>query len=431
MKRSPDDASLVLRIREPAREGRAGSPMPNVRLRDLLAKDPLDANALNSLGYLLADHGQRLDEAVDLVQRALKIEPANPSFLDSLGWAYFRQGKLDLRRPAADAGGVEAAGELGDQRSPRRSPLQAAAVCRRGGGVGAFARRRRRLHRSRHDREEGARRAGARRAVARVTSRTFARGSSPAASAAPLSSATAGCGRRRASRFRLAPARRSLTSPLPIAKPRPTAWRSPDLSASIKLSGRAGSTKLSARIDCRVCRAARLRLEGLPAHQLRRQAVFHPRVARRGQHARVMPRDARVLRGAAPAAIIEALAGVALGPGDLRSHRRRMRRCRRSSAVGRPVVRQRLGGRRRGGRDRVPSSDRGPLARRGRAARSVDGRPYSDFAAGRAATVRVTAGRHRGRADCRSLAAPVATGDQSAARRARRSRSRCRVTPRR
>jgi Flp pilus assembly protein TadD len=62
----------------------------------LLAKDPLDAVALNSLGYLLADHGQRLDEAVDLVQRALKIEPENPSFLDSLGWAYFRQGRLDL-----------------------------------------------------------------------------------------------------------------------------------------------------------------------------------------------------------------------------------------------------------------------------------------------------------------------------------------------
>jgi Flp pilus assembly protein TadD len=77
-------------------------------LRDLLAKDPLDANALNSLGYLLADHGQRLDEAVDLVQRALKIEPANPAFLDSLGWAYFQQGKLDL----ADAPLTQAADRM-------------------------------------------------------------------------------------------------------------------------------------------------------------------------------------------------------------------------------------------------------------------------------------------------------------------------------
>jgi tetratricopeptide (TPR) repeat protein len=68
-------------------------------LRGVLAKDPQDANALNSLGYMLADRGQRLDEAVDLVQRALKIEPTNPSFLDSLGWAYFRQGKLELADP--------------------------------------------------------------------------------------------------------------------------------------------------------------------------------------------------------------------------------------------------------------------------------------------------------------------------------------------
>ena len=68
-------------------------------LRGVLAKDPQDANALNSLGYMLADHGQRLDEAVDLVQRALKIEPTNPSFLDSLGWAYFRQGKFELADP--------------------------------------------------------------------------------------------------------------------------------------------------------------------------------------------------------------------------------------------------------------------------------------------------------------------------------------------
>jgi len=77
-------------------------------LRGALVKDPQDANALNSLGYLLADHGQRLDEAVDLVQRALKIEPSNPSFLDSLGWAYFRQGKLDL----ADAPLTQAAARL-------------------------------------------------------------------------------------------------------------------------------------------------------------------------------------------------------------------------------------------------------------------------------------------------------------------------------
>lgn len=95
MKRSPRDGTLVYEYASLLE--RAGRMADAERaLRDVLAKDPDDANALNSLGYMLADHGMRLDEAVDLVQRALKIEPTNPSFLDSLGWAYFRQGKLDL-----------------------------------------------------------------------------------------------------------------------------------------------------------------------------------------------------------------------------------------------------------------------------------------------------------------------------------------------
>ena len=68
-------------------------------LRDLIGRDPMDANALNSLGYMLAESGDRLEEAVALLQRALKIEPGNPSYLDSLGWAYFQQGRLDLADP--------------------------------------------------------------------------------------------------------------------------------------------------------------------------------------------------------------------------------------------------------------------------------------------------------------------------------------------
>jgi tetratricopeptide (TPR) repeat protein len=63
-------------------------------LRALLSRDPKDANALNSLGYMFADRGERLDEAVSLLQQALTLEPGNPSFLDSLGWAFVKQGKL-------------------------------------------------------------------------------------------------------------------------------------------------------------------------------------------------------------------------------------------------------------------------------------------------------------------------------------------------
>ena len=68
-------------------------------LRELLERDPSDATALNYLGYMFAERGERLDEAVDLVQRALQVDPGNPSFLDSLGWAYYQQGKLDLADP--------------------------------------------------------------------------------------------------------------------------------------------------------------------------------------------------------------------------------------------------------------------------------------------------------------------------------------------
>jgi tetratricopeptide (TPR) repeat protein len=67
--------------------------------RDVLARDPLNGPALNYLGYMFADRGERLDEAVDLIQRALKIDPENGSYLDSLGWAFFKQRKLeDARR---------------------------------------------------------------------------------------------------------------------------------------------------------------------------------------------------------------------------------------------------------------------------------------------------------------------------------------------
>ncbi len=66
------------------------------KFRDVLAKDPLHAQALNYLGYMLADRGERLDESIGYIRRALQADPYNGAYLDSLGWAYFRQNKLDL-----------------------------------------------------------------------------------------------------------------------------------------------------------------------------------------------------------------------------------------------------------------------------------------------------------------------------------------------
>ncbi len=64
--------------------------------QQVLARDPKNAAALNYLGYMLAERGERLDESVGLLKRALQLDPENGSFLDSLGWAYFKADKLDL-----------------------------------------------------------------------------------------------------------------------------------------------------------------------------------------------------------------------------------------------------------------------------------------------------------------------------------------------
>jgi tetratricopeptide (TPR) repeat protein len=64
--------------------------------QQVLTRDPENAAALNYLGYMLADRGERLDESVGYLKKALEIEPDNGSYLDSIGWAYFKQNKLDL-----------------------------------------------------------------------------------------------------------------------------------------------------------------------------------------------------------------------------------------------------------------------------------------------------------------------------------------------
>jgi tetratricopeptide (TPR) repeat protein len=65
-------------------------------LRQILLKEPENATALNNLGYFLVERGERLDEALGMIERAVRKEPGNPSYLDSLGWAYFKQGKLNM-----------------------------------------------------------------------------------------------------------------------------------------------------------------------------------------------------------------------------------------------------------------------------------------------------------------------------------------------
>jgi len=62
--------------------------------KEILQADPQNAEALNYIGYMLADRGIRLEEAVNYVKEALAIEPQNGAYLDSLGWAFFKLNDL-------------------------------------------------------------------------------------------------------------------------------------------------------------------------------------------------------------------------------------------------------------------------------------------------------------------------------------------------
>lgn len=64
-------------------------------LEQVLDEFPDDAGALNDLGYLWADQNKRLARALVMIQQAVAAEPDNSAYRDSLGWIYFRLGKLD------------------------------------------------------------------------------------------------------------------------------------------------------------------------------------------------------------------------------------------------------------------------------------------------------------------------------------------------
>lgn len=67
-------------------------------LRAILARDPDDPQALNALGYTLADRTNRHEEALKLVERALELSPDDFYILDSMGWVLYRLGRLEEAR---------------------------------------------------------------------------------------------------------------------------------------------------------------------------------------------------------------------------------------------------------------------------------------------------------------------------------------------
>jgi len=65
------------------------------QMRKILDIDPDHADSLNYIGYTYAEQGVRLDEALALIQKALKIRPDSGYIIDSLGWVYYKQGAYD------------------------------------------------------------------------------------------------------------------------------------------------------------------------------------------------------------------------------------------------------------------------------------------------------------------------------------------------
>ncbi|MBI2336349.1 MAG: tetratricopeptide repeat protein [Deltaproteobacteria bacterium] len=64
-------------------------------MQKLLEVNPKSPMALNYVGYAWADQGIKLQEALELIQKAIKLDPADGYITDSLGWVYFRLGDLE------------------------------------------------------------------------------------------------------------------------------------------------------------------------------------------------------------------------------------------------------------------------------------------------------------------------------------------------
>ena len=88
-------------------------------IRKLIQIKPDHAHAYNVLGYSLLERNERIPEAVELVEKALQLAPDDPAIMDSVGWGYFRSGRLNerldmLRRAFTNNPDPEIAAHLGE-----------------------------------------------------------------------------------------------------------------------------------------------------------------------------------------------------------------------------------------------------------------------------------------------------------------------------
>lgn len=114
----PGDAELIYELAMVAEKLGRVAEMEQT-LRDLIAQQPDYHHAYNALGYSWADRNVNLDEAKELILKALEMAPGDPFIIDSLGWVEYRLGNLQraaelLQEAYAKRADTEIAVHLGE-----------------------------------------------------------------------------------------------------------------------------------------------------------------------------------------------------------------------------------------------------------------------------------------------------------------------------
>jgi tetratricopeptide (TPR) repeat protein len=92
----PEDKAFVYYYRGSIAERQKLYDEAEADFRKGLALAPNFAPLENYLGYMLAERGEKLDEAVAMLKQAVRFDPQNGAYLDSLAWAYYKQGQYEM-----------------------------------------------------------------------------------------------------------------------------------------------------------------------------------------------------------------------------------------------------------------------------------------------------------------------------------------------
>lgn len=137
-----EDDPVLLYARSLQHEQTGNLTAAELDLRQILADEPDHVDALNALGYLLADQTNRYDEALVLIEKAMAMQPDQPAIIDSHGWVLLKLGRhkealrvlkraFDLQRDA------EIAAHLGEALLVNGQPNEARSIIRLGAEIDA------------------------------------------------------------------------------------------------------------------------------------------------------------------------------------------------------------------------------------------------------------------------------------------------------